>query len=565
MDSRFTRRALLVLLAAALAAAASVVLVSPPARAGTAVVFLDDFESGALGPRWTSADNDPASGLDTWGVTNYSKHAENYSAWAAQVGNQSKGPFAGMNNSDVHEYDDDMEADLSIDLRVDGFSSLTLSFYYRSRAESGGGDFIQAWYETNGTQTVIFTNTGGTGNRWDLVSVAVPNDVERLIIRFTTDSANHGFEGAYVDDVVLTGTESNPPTSAVGALPTHTNAVPYPIPYTAQDGANESGVDYVELWYRMGASGPFSLYARPANPQGRWNPWLSPTIPFDTAFTGGDGTYEFYTVAVDNASNPEAAPTAADATMTIDTTPPALTITAPAGGGWLTAASVTVTWQGSDALSGLDRYETAIDGGALTSAGTGTSRVFSGLSEGPHDIAVRAYDGSGNLAIATVSFGVDTAAPMVAISAPGANAVFNANAVTFEWTGSDATSGIDHYEVWVDGESPTTTTDANVTVGAIADGTHTFHVAAVDRAGNRAEASVAFTVNLNPYGWALWLLLILALAAILFLVLWWKRRKDERELEERVGTQPALETGADEPPAIEPIGEEGAGEPPRTY
>ncbi len=563
MDSQSPRRALLVLLTVALAAA-SVILVAPPARAGTAVVFIDDFESGTLSPRWTSTDNNPASGLDTWGVTNYSKNGGNYSAWAAQVGTQSKGPFAGQNNSAVHEYDDDMQADLSIDLSVNGFTSLTLSFYYFSRAESGGGDFIQAWYEAGGVQTIIFTNTGGTGNRWDLVSVAVPNNVERLIIRFTTDSANHGFEGASVDDVVLTGTESNPPVSSAGALPTHTNVVPYPLPYSAQDGANESGVDYVELWYRMGSSGAFSLYSRPANPQGRWHPWLSPAIPFDTAFTGGDGTYEFYTVAVDNASNPEAAPAAADATMTIDTTPPALAITAPSGGGWLTTASVTVTWQGSDALSGLDRYETSIDGGAFTSAGTGTSRAFAGFSEGPHDIAVRAYDGAGNVAVATVSFGVDTAAPMVAITVPGANTVFNVNSVTFEWTGSDATSGIDHYEVWVDGESPTTTSDLNVTVGAIADGTHAFHVAAVDRAGNRAEASVPFTVNTNPYGWALWLLLILAFAAILFLVLWWRRRTDERELEERVGTEPEPETASDEPPAEEPAGDGTAGERPRT-
>ena len=565
MDSPSPHRALLVLVAVALTAAASVVLVAPPVRAGTAVIFIDDFESGALGPRWTSADNDPASGIDTWGVTNYSKNGGNYSAWAAQVGTQSKGPFAGQNNSAVHEYDDDMQADLSINLSVSGFASLTLSFYYYSKAESGGGDFIQAWYEAGGVQTIIFTNTGGTGNRWDLVSVPVPNNVERLIIRFTTDSANHGFEGASVDDVILTGTESNPPASSVGALPTHTNVVPYMLPYSAQDGDNESGVDYVELWYRMGSSGAFGLYSRPANPQGRWHPWLSPTIPFDTAFTGGDGTYEFYTVAVDNASNPEAPPAAADDTMTIDTTPPLLAITAPAGGGWLTAATVTVTWQGSDALSGLDRYETGIDGGAFTSTGTGTSRVFAGLSEGGHDIAVRAYDGAGNLAVATVSFGVDTVAPTVAITAPGAGGVFNVNSVTFEWTGSDATSGVDHYEVWVDGESPTTTTDTNVTVGAIADGAHTFHLAAVDRAGNRAEASLAFTVNLNPYGWALWLLLILAFATILFLAFWWKRRKDEHKLEERAGAETEPEATTDEPPSEEPTAEDATGEPPKTY
>lgn len=544
---------MLALAAIALIATASIILVAPPAKAGTAVVFIEDFETGVIGSRWTTTDYNPGSGLDYWGVTNFTAHAGNYSAWAAQVGTQSKGPNAGMNNSDVHEYDDDMQADLVINLSVNGFTSLTLSFYYWSRAESGGGDFIQAWYEAGGSQFSIFTNTGGTGNKWDLASVAVPNNVERLIIRFTTDAANHGFEGAYVDDIVLTGTENSPPTSSVGALPTFTNLVPYPIPYAARDGANESGVDYVELWYRMGGTGLFSLYARPANPQGRWNPWLSPTIPFDPAFAGGDGTYEFYTVAVDNATNAEAAPATADASMTIDATAPSLAITSPAQGRWLTASSVTVSWQGSDSLSGLDRYETAVDGGSFTSAGTGTSRQLTGLTEGPHDVVVRAYDRAGNPATATVGFGVDTVAPIVSIRSPAAGATFNAATATFEWTGSDATSGIDHYEVWIDGESATTTTGLSVTVAAIADGAHTFHVAAVDRAGNRAEATVAFTVNTNPYGWALWLVLIVIIAALLLLLfLWWKRRKDEREAEIRAGREPTTEAPPTEAPPREP-------------
>src|SRR6266571_3127778 len=159
---------------------AGLALIAVPARvsAGTAIVFSEDFESGQISPNWRV-------------------HGGNFSAWCAQVGTQSIG---GQNNSDVHLYDDEMQADLVVNLSANGFVSLTLSFYYYSHTESGGGDWIQAWYEAGGTQFAIFNNTGGTGNKFDLASVAVPTNVERLIIRFHSDSANHGFEGAYVDD-----------------------------------------------------------------------------------------------------------------------------------------------------------------------------------------------------------------------------------------------------------------------------------------------------------------------------------------------------------------------------
>src|SRR5207247_10689407 len=109
------------------------------------------------------------------------------------------------------------------------------------------------------TTLPIRTNPGGTRTNFHPAAVAAPTNVGRLVIRFHSDSANHGFEGAYVDDVVLTGSESTPPTSSVSSLPALTNGLPAPIAYTAQDNANASGVAYAELWYRPGTSGNFTL------------------------------------------------------------------------------------------------------------------------------------------------------------------------------------------------------------------------------------------------------------------------------------------------------------------
>jgi len=369
---------------------------APPVAAGTAVIFSEDFESGIISSSWEVRDTNPLAGLDTWGISDYRANSGNYSAWCAEVGTQSIG---GQNNTAVQEYDDNMQADLIVNLSANGFTSLTLSFYYYSHTENGGGDWVQAWYEAGGVQFAIFNNTGGTGNRFDLASVAVPTNVERLIIRFHSDAANHGFEGAYVDDIVLTGSESVPPTSSVSALATFSNAVPTMIPYTAQDNANASGVAYAELWYRPGTSGNFTLYTTPADPSGQW---ITRSIPFDASLAAGDGYYEFYTIAVDRAANVESPPSTADASTTIDTVAPTLTITSPTAGAQIDGSAVAVAWNASDSLSGIDHFEVSVDGGAFTSTGTIASASIGDLAAGNHTITVRAYDRAGNVREATI-------------------------------------------------------------------------------------------------------------------------------------------------------------------
>ena len=486
-----SRSLVLVVLAVALAA---VYLPSlPQARAGTAVILSEDFESGPIPAAWDRSDGNAASGLDYWDVTNYRAHAGTYSAWGAQIGTQSD---TGFNNSAVHQYDDDMRADLVVNLSVNGYTSLTLSFYYYSRAESGGGDFLQAWYEANATQTVIFTNTGGTGNKWDLASVAVPNDVERLIIRFQTDAANHGFEGAYVDDILLTGTEDTPPWSSVSPLPAFTNAYPFPAPYVAVDNENASGVAYVELWWRNATSGPFSLYTRPSNPLGQWT---TPTIPFYEDSAAGEGYYEFYTVAVDNAANREAPPAGPDAAVTVDRTAPTLAVTTPADGAWVAGSTVTATWTATDAIAGLDHYEAAIDGGLPASTGLTATAQFPGLADGAHSVLVRAFDRAGNMRTVTVGFAVDTELPLILTTAPADGAWFSDADVVVRWEGSDAVSGVDRYETGLDGGAFDTNGILNETVFAdLPDGFHNVTVRAHDRAGNAATATVMFAVDTTP-------------------------------------------------------------------
>ena len=121
-------------------------IVAPRASAGAAIVYSEGFETGIMNPRWIISDSNPVGGEDFWGITSFRAHTGTYSAWAAEIGNQSSGSFAGMNNSapGVQLYDDEMQADLVVDLRVNGYSSLFLSFWYYVKTENGGGDWIQA-------------------------------------------------------------------------------------------------------------------------------------------------------------------------------------------------------------------------------------------------------------------------------------------------------------------------------------------------------------------------------------------------------------------------------------
>jgi len=409
MASRTLPRAFGIALVA-LVVAGTLLPFAPRVRAGPATVFLEDFETGFLDSRWAVGDTNAAAGLDYWGVSGFRAHTGNYSAWAAQVGTQSSGGFSGQPNAapGVQQYDDDMQTDLVIDVAADGYTSLTLSFWYYVRTENGGGDWLQAIYMAGGLPTVIFQQGGSSGNAWQPQSLSVPSNIQQIIFRFRTDGANHGFEGGYVDDIALDGVEDVPPSSAVSTLGMYTNVMTFDVPYSAQDNANASGVAYVELWYRLGSSGNFTLYNTTSNQNGQWT---GSPIPFDASQAAGDGSYEFYTIAVDVAGNAETAPAAADATIVVDTTAPAVTFVSPTEGATVTSNATSLSWQGSDALSGVLRYEISLDGGGFVSVGLATSHGVTDLADGSHYAIIRAIDRAGNVRDARVNFTVNTQVP----------------------------------------------------------------------------------------------------------------------------------------------------------
>ncbi|MTJ30493.1 S8 family serine peptidase, partial [Aphanizomenon sp. UHCC 0183] len=95
------------------------------------------------------------------------------------------------------------------------------------------------------------------------------------------------------------------PTSTITALPSNTEATEFVVQWTGEDTADGSGL------------ASYTIYV--STNGGAFTPWLSETTDTEAIFTGEVGkTYEFYSVAIDNAGNRQNLPLEAQATIFID-------------------------------------------------------------------------------------------------------------------------------------------------------------------------------------------------------------------------------------------------------
>jgi len=120
-----------------------------------------------------------------------------------------------------------------------------------------------------------------------------PGDGPRTLYAQVSDSTQTYVSNIVYDDIFI---DTQDPTSSCEALPEYTEDVVFDIAYTYSDPSPESGVRWVELWYRRDG-GDWITYGSQEPPTG--------TFSFDSSTTGGDGFYEFEAVACDNAGNVE--------------------------------------------------------------------------------------------------------------------------------------------------------------------------------------------------------------------------------------------------------------------
>lgn len=352
---------------------------------------------------------------------------------------------------------------------------------------------VQLWYRFNATGSFVLTDTlTAAPYTFSFNSTSARGDGRYEFYTIAVDYAgNHQAPPTPpATNMTWTFVDTRAPSSKANALPTYEKAANFTITATASDW---DGIKQVGLYYRQGTTGAYSLYAQDTQAPYSW--------AFNTTKLGtGDGTYQFYTIAQDNAGNVEAAPASPDAQTTVDTTPPTLAITSPTAGQVIGTRWVNVTWTGSDAGSGISKFDVRLDSGAWVHAGTKLFYNFTSVADGSHTVSVNATDNAGNSKIVSVAFSVSTVAPTVTITAPSNNAVLATSSVTVNWTVTNAGAGLATIEVRQDNGAWTSvgTSATTYTFSSVADGFHNLSVRATGLNGAQGMATVAVRVDATP-------------------------------------------------------------------
>ena len=190
-------------------------------------------------------------------------------------------------------------------------------------------------------------------------------------------------------------------------------------------------------------------------------------------------------------------PSSTTQSLTVDTAPPAITIT---GGAAATTNDLTPTISGTTAASAGSTVTVTIAGQTMTTLvqGNGTwNTTPSPVSEGTLTVVATVPDPAGNIGRATQVLTVDTAGPVVTING-GASATTADATPTVTGASADVAIG-STVTVTVAGQTLTTTIQAGgtwtVTAAVISNGTHFVFVTVTDPAGNPGSATQSLTVN----------------------------------------------------------------------
>jgi hypothetical protein len=222
--------------------------------------------------------------------------------------------------------------------------------------------------------------------------------------------------GNFRDSVVSVFLDRTTPVDMfVSAAPTGwTNATP-----EIQFGASDNVSDIERFMVRIG--------------NGQFVNGTSPFVPVDLP----EGAVNVTVRAIDRAGN------YAEGTVTVyyDRTPPSAFMVGIEPPNW-TRALPTLTFNATDNVSGVDRYEISLDGGPFKK--TTSLYKFASLAEGAHNITLRAVDKAGNAAVWDGMTYIDTKAPanLTLKLKKGLRSSTDRN-VTLEIRAEDATSGVE--------------------------------------------------------------------------------------------------------------------------
>jgi len=193
----------------------------------------------------------------------------------------------------------------------------------------------------------------------------------------------------------------------------------------------------------------------------------------------------------------------------IDTTPPESFKPVAEPSNWASDSQPVLIFSTTDETSGIDHYEVSIDDGPFSEQIS--PYTLPAQSDGIHMVTIRCYDLVSNYIDEEVNVYIDTANPdtFTPVAEPGTWSMNDQPVITFSTT--DATSGIDHYEIKID-DTPFQTQVSPFTMPPQLDGVHILKIRAYDLAGNYKEEVIstyidlsapnAFTPTVDHSGWS---------------------------------------------------------------
>ena len=244
------------------------------------------------------------------------------------------------------------------------------------------------------------------------------------------------------------------------------------------------------------------------------------TAPSKSSYTIKDGHYYPVTVKATDVAGNTTTKTDSDTTLGAslklkvkEKVAPAITITSPTAGSYITNNKPTIKWKVTDADSGVNpaTIGITIDSGSKVTGDSITKTAVTGgyectytpttaLADGSHTIKIDASDFDGNAATQkTVTFKIDTVPPTLSITAPADKLVTNKTAVTVTGTTNDATSSPVTVTVKLNsGTAETVTVGSDGTFSkalTLVTGTNTITVVAKDSAGKTTTVTRTVTVD----------------------------------------------------------------------
>lgn len=164
---------------------------------------------------------------------------------------------------------------------------------------------------------------------------------------------------------------------------------------------------------------------------------------------------------------------------------------------WRNTNNVTVSFETTDATSGVDRYEYILDSGDWEICESPLN--LGELEDGIHNVFVRAVDKAGNIRLETLGIYVDVTRPEDFTFTADINKEewTSQNSITLYFGTNDANSGIRKYTLSIDGGVEIDfVSDENTPV--MSDGKHILTVSAYDRAGNVTRTNSEYFIDVTP-------------------------------------------------------------------